>query len=118
MGFLDGLMGRRKPARPNLDALFAIPSAAVAGPDFDREVRPLLAAHCLACHGVDKKIVGPGMTEVAKKYAGRGDGQAYLAQKIKAGGSGVWGSIPMPPQSISDADAGAIAKWLAEGAKR
>ena len=78
----------------------------------------LTANNCLACHGVDKKIVGPGMTEVAKKYAGRGDAQAYLAQKIKAGGSGVWGSIPMPPQSISEADSATLARWLAEGAKR
>ena len=69
--------------------------------------------NCLACHGLDKKIIGPAFTDVAKKNAGNID---YLAKKIKSGGSGVWGAIPMPPQSLSEADAKAIANWLAAGA--
>nr|WP_315488400.1 c-type cytochrome [uncultured Rhodoferax sp.] len=68
---------------------------------------------CLACHGLDKKIVGPALIDVAKKNAGNVD---YLASKIKSGGTGVWGGIPMPPQSLSDADTQTIAKWLAAGA--
>jgi S-disulfanyl-L-cysteine oxidoreductase SoxD len=79
----------------------------------------LLQSHqCLACHGVDKKIVGPGMTDIAKKHADRSDKADYLLKKIRAGGSGVWGAIPMPAQTLPEADAKAIAQWLAEGAKR
>jgi cytochrome c len=70
---------------------------------------------CTACHGVDKKVVGPGFNEVAKKHAGKGD---YLAGKIKAGGSGVWGPIPMPPQSLPEADARKIAEWISKGASK
>jgi cytochrome c len=73
---------------------------------------------CVACHGVDNKIVGPAFRDVAKKYAGRSDAIDYIAGKIKAGGSGVWGAIPMPPQSLSDAEAKVIAQWLADGAKK
>lgn len=67
---------------------------------------------CLVCHGIANKIVGPAYTDVAKKYAGQAD---YLAKKIKSGGVGVWGEIPMPPQTLSDADAKLIAGWLASG---
>ena len=68
--------------------------------------------NCTACHGMNNKIVGPGFGEIAKKYPGKAD---YLAKRIKGGGSGVWGSIPMPPQTLSDADAQLIANWLANG---
>jgi cytochrome c len=68
---------------------------------------------CTACHGIDKKVVGPGFNEVAKKHAGKAD---YLAGKIKAGGSGAWGPIPMPPQTLPEADAKKIAEWISKGA--
>jgi cytochrome c len=68
---------------------------------------------CTACHGVNNKIVGPSFTDVAKKHAGKAD---YLAGKIKSGGSGVWGAVPMPPQTLSEAEAKTIAAWLASGA--
>ena len=73
---------------------------------------------CTACHGFDGKLVGPSFREMAKKYGAQVDGQAYLAGKIKAGGSGVWGAMPMPPQALSEADAKAIAQWLMAGAKK
>jgi cytochrome c len=73
---------------------------------------------CVACHGLDNKIVGPGFREVARKYAGRTDAVAYIAAKIKSGGSGVWGSVPMPAQALSEADAKVIAQWLADGMKK
>ena len=73
---------------------------------------------CTACHGADTKIVGPGFKEMATKYAGRADAEAYLAGKIRAGGLGVWGAIPMPPQTLPEADLKAIAAWLAGGAKK
>ncbi len=67
---------------------------------------------CTVCHGMNTKIVGPAYSDVAKKYAGKVE---YLIGKIKSGGSGIWGAIPMPPQNLSDADVKAIATWLASG---
>lgn len=73
---------------------------------------------CMACHGVDKKVVGPAYQDVAKKYAGQKDAAAALTKSIKAGGSGKWGPIPMPAQAaLSDADANTLAAWILAGAK-
>jgi cytochrome c len=73
---------------------------------------------CLACHAVDKKLVGPAYQEIAKKYAGQKDAEAMLIKSIKAGGSGKWGPIPMPAQAaLSDADAKSLATWVLAGAK-
>lgn len=68
--------------------------------------------NCMACHAVEKKIVGPAYKDVAKKYAGK-DMAAKLAAKVKQGGSGVWGAIPMPanPQ-VSDAEAKQLVTWV------
>ena len=71
--------------------------------------------NCIGCHAMDKKILGPSFVDIAKKHPGKTD---YLAAKIKSGGSGVWGPIPMPAQSLPDADAKAIAAWLASGATK
>ena len=88
-------------------------SALVAGPAFaSKELAQ--KNNCLACHAVDKKLVGPAYQEVAKK----GKSVAELAKSIKAGGSGKYGPIPMPPQpQLSDADATALATWIHGGAK-
>src|SRR3954452_6913030 len=60
---------------------------------------------CAACHAVDKKIVGPAYQDVAAKYKGDATAQAKLQEKVKKGGSGVWGPVPMPPNTqVSDAD--------------
>nr|5XEC_A Chain A, Cytochrome c-551,Cytochrome c-552 [synthetic construct] len=67
---------------------------------------------CVACHAIDTKKVGPAYADVAKKYAGRKDAVDYLAGKIKKGGSGVWGSVPMPPQNVTDAEAKQLAQWI------
>ena len=73
---------------------------------------------CMACHAVDKKLVGPAYQEVAKKYAGQKDAAANLAKSIKAGGAGKWGPVPMPAQAaLSDADALTLATWILAGAK-
>ena len=72
----------------------------------------------MACHTADKKLVGPAYLDVAKKYAGQADAQAALAKSIKAGGSGKWGPVPMPPQAaLNDADANTLAAWILGGAK-
>lgn len=69
--------------------------------------------NCMACHSVDKKLVGPAYKDVAKKYAGDKTAADKLAAKIMKGGSGVWGAIPMPanPQ-VNDADAKKLAAWV------
>lgn len=68
---------------------------------------------CLSCHGVDKKIVGPGFKEISKKYAGDKSAQAKLVAKVKTGGKGVWGDIPMPPNpQVSAADSNKIIAWV------
>jgi cytochrome c len=68
---------------------------------------------CMSCHGVDKKIVGPAFKEVAKKYAGDATAHDRLVAKVKTGGKGVWGQIPMPPSpQVKPEDAGKIIDWV------
>ena len=68
---------------------------------------------CLNCHGVDKRIAGPAYLEVAKKYAKDDGAAAKLFAKVRKGGRGVWGEVPMPPNSqISDADLKNIIAWV------
>ena len=69
---------------------------------------------CLACHSVDKKVLGPAFKDVSKKYKGNADAVAMLAKKIKDGSTGVWGPIPMPPNGpkVSDADIKVLAEWV------
>jgi len=69
---------------------------------------------CLLCHAVDKKVVGPAYKEVAAKYKGDKSMEAKLIEKVKKGGSGVWGQIPMPPNSpqVKDEDIKTIVQWI------
>jgi cytochrome c len=68
---------------------------------------------CLACHAVDKKVVGPSYKEVAAKYRGDKTAEAKLIDKVKKGGTGVWGQVPMPPNgAVSDADVATLVKWI------
>lgn len=71
------------------------------------------AKNCMACHAVDRKLVGPAYKDVAKKYAADKGAADALATKIQKGGSGVWGAVPMPanPQ-VSDAEAKKLAAWV------
>ena len=70
---------------------------------------------CLACHAMDRKVLGPAFKDVAAKYAGRKDAVEYLTAKIKSGGAGIWGAIPMPAQArLSDAQAKELAQWILE----
>lgn len=68
---------------------------------------------CMACHGMDKKIVGPGYLEVAKKYKGQKDAEAKLVQKVLKGGGGVWGTMAMPANAhVNEAEAKQLVKWI------
>lgn len=69
--------------------------------------------NCTACHSVDKKVVGPAYKDVAKKYAADKGAEAKLVAKVKAGGAGNWGAVPMPPNpQVSDADLKTPVKWV------
>ena len=71
---------------------------------------------CMACHGVEKGIVGPAFKDVAARYQGQSGVEAKLVEKIRRGGTGAWGSVPMPAHpDLSDADALALAKWALSG---
>jgi cytochrome c len=68
---------------------------------------------CTACHAVDKKLVGPAYREVAKKYKGDAKAEAMLVEKVKKGGVGNWGQVPMPPNaSVKDEDVKTLVKWI------
>ena len=84
--------------------------AQTAAPDAEK----LLAANnCLACHAVDKKVVGPSYKDVAAKYKDKPDAVTQVAQSIKNGGSGKWGPVPMTPyRDLSDAELKALATWV------
>ena len=79
----------------------------------DAEGAALAAKYnCKACHAESTKLVGPAYHDVAKKYAGDAAAPAKLAAKIKTGGSGVWGAIPMPPNNVPDADLKKLVEWI------
>ncbi len=68
---------------------------------------------CLACHSVDKQIVGPAWKDVAAKYRGQPDAETKLVQKVKNGGAGTWGQVPMPPNTqVKDDDIKKLVDWI------
>ena len=93
-------------------SLFAL--ALVAAPAFAAGPADLAQQkNCMACHAMDKKLVGPAYKEVAAKYAGQKDAVDKLTQKVVKGGSGVWGAVPMPanPQ-VTEAEAKQLVQWV------
>jgi S-disulfanyl-L-cysteine oxidoreductase SoxD len=109
---------RPAPAEPLTQRITVAP-VVVAQASGGSDAKALINTNsCTACHGVANKIVGPGFNEIAAKNKDRAGAVAYLVDKIKNGGAGVYGAIPMPAQpQVSDADAQAIAAWIASGAK-
>ena len=72
---------------------------------------------CLGCHAINKKIVGPSYQDVAKKYQGDSKALVYLKNKIRNGGAGAWGVVPMPANAkLSDADLSVLSAWILQGA--
>lgn len=67
---------------------------------------------CLACHQVDRKLVGPAFKDIALKYKGNKNAVAQLAAKIQSGGKGVWGPLPMPAQNVTEDEAKKLAAWV------
>lgn len=85
----------------------SVPVDAAGGPELIQKYA------CVVCHSVDKKIIGPAFRAVADKYRDNADASVQLIRKIRGGGSGVWDTVPMPPQTDpSDADLATIAQWL------
>ncbi|MCL2635999.1 MAG: c-type cytochrome [Betaproteobacteria bacterium] len=70
------------------------------------------AKNCMSCHTIDKKLVGPAYKEVAAKYKDDKGAAATLAAKVKAGGKGVWGQIPMPPNNVTEEEAKKLTAWV------
>ena len=93
-------------------ALAALAIATLSGPVF-ANAELAQKKNCMACHAIDKKVVGPGYKDIAAKYAGQKDAAAKLAEKIQKGGVGAWGQIPMPanPQVSAD-EAKTLAAWV------
>jgi cytochrome c len=119
IGPVRGVDTTKPPAKapPGAAALpVSMPAPKASGGAADAKAL-LNANSCTACHGMKNKIVGPGFNEIAAKTKGRADAEAYLIGKIKGGGAGVYGPIPMPAQpDLKDADARTIAQWIAAGA--
>jgi cytochrome c len=94
-------------------ALFALVVMTAASAPVLADQALATAKNCMACHAVDKKLVGPSYKEVAAKYAGQKDAADKLALKIIKGGSGTFGPVPMPanPQ-VSEAEAKKLAAWV------
>ena len=94
-------------------------AAGAAASEFDAVKQLAGKGACLGCHGIDRKIVGPGFSEILAKYKGNDQAESYLAGKIRNGGQGVWGAVPMPPTAmLSDSDAGLLARWILKGSPR
>jgi cytochrome c len=99
--------GEQKPAeKPKSEAK---PAKTTAMADAEALAK---AKGCFACHAVNTKQVGPAFKDVAKKYADKPDAVAYLSERIKKGGVGVWGNVPMPPQNVTDEEAKKLAEWV------
>jgi cytochrome c len=94
-----------------LFTFIALATVAVSAPALADEAMAK-AKGCLACHTVDKKLVGPAYKEIAKKYASDASAPPKLAEKVVKGGSGVWGPVPMTPNKVTEAEAKQLVTWI------
>jgi cytochrome c len=91
--------------------LFAVASVAMAPAFASQDLAQ--KKNCMACHALDKKLVGPAYKDVAAKYAGQKDAVDKLAQKVIKGGTGVWGAVPMPANAqVNEAEAKQLVQWI------
>ena len=95
-----------------MKSLFLLIAALACGPAF-ANADLATKKNCMACHAVDKKLVGPSYKDVSAKYAGQKDAVDKLTQKVLKGGSGVWGAVPMPANAqVSPAEAKQLVEWV------
>lgn len=98
--------------RTHLASLVVLAGVTLAAPAFADQAMAT-AKNCMACHAIDKKVVGPAYKDVAKKYAGDAKAVDMLAAKIMKGGAGVWGPVPMPANAqVNAAEAKSLATWV------
>lgn len=85
-----------------------------AAPSAEEPAQKLLTTNaCIACHAVDRKLIGPGFREIAQRYQGQGGAPDQLAKKIRDGGAGIWGPTPMPAhRHLTDADLKVMVGWI------
>jgi len=103
---------RKKMKRTLLAAAAVVASFAATTPAFADQALAT-AKNCMACHAIDKKVVGPAYKDVAKKYAGDSKAAAMLTTKVMKGGAGVWGPVPMPANvQVNEAEAHKLVAWV------
>ena len=94
-------------------AMMAAAGIVMAGQAYADEGADLAKAkNCMSCHAIDKKLVGPSYKDVAAKYKGDKGAVDKLAAKVKAGGKGAWGEIPMPPNNVTPDEAKKLVTWV------
>ena len=104
--------------KPILVAIAALAAGFAASTSALADMALAITKNCMACHAVDKKLVGPSYKDIATKYAGQADAADKLANKVVKGGSGAWGPVPMPANAqINDADAKKLVAWILAGSK-
>jgi len=97
--------------------LYVVASTAAFAADAPRGMTIARSNACMGCHAVDRKLVGPSFQQIAGKYKGDPQAPGKLSKKVKDGGSGVWGAIPMPSHpAMSDADIRTVVDWVLAGA--
>jgi cytochrome c len=94
-----------------LFALAALAAVTLSSPVF-ANAELAQKKNCMACHAVDKKLVGPAFKDIAAKYAGQKDAVAKLSEKVIKGGSGAWGQIPMPANAVTQEEAKTLVTWV------
>lgn len=101
--------------KPITTGILAVVGLLITGSVMAVEMSPLAKKHgCIACHTVDRKLVGPAYLDVAKKYQGDQGAFAKLEAKVAMGGAGVWGTMPMPPNApkVPAADIKELVRWI------
>jgi cytochrome c len=96
-----------------MKALIAVLAAAAVSPAFaDANLDLATKKSCLACHAIDKKLIGPAYKDVAAKYAGQKDAVAKLSEKVIHGGAGTWGPVAMPANAVTPEEAKQLVTWV------
>src|SRR3954454_11540750 len=109
---MRGLFLSRKPMK-HLFSASAIAAALMLAGAAHAQEKLAQASGCMTCHAIDKKVIGPSYKEVAAKYRNDKGAEEALFKKVKAGGKGVWGETPMPPNAhVKDEDIHALVKWV------
>ena len=111
------LAEQTRPIGPTNGTKRTVATAAPKAPAADAHGERAKTAGCMACHGVTQKVVGPAFREIGGRYAGDGGAVERLAARVRNGGAGAWGQVPMPPQPLSDGEAKALVRWILDGAK-